>query len=415
MEKWIFLLCSATGLLMAQGPANAQLLKRIKSEVRSRVENHVVNGSGNAADKAMDRTENAVKRAVTEDQPQSPAPETAGNTTSPVAAADPPKGAATYDKNYDFVPGDRIIFQPDMRAEADAELPARFTVVRGTAEIQTYESEKILHLQPDAQTTVEPLMDSDRYLPAQFTLEFDMLLENDGDYFAHVSDFVVGFGKKTDRDYYYKGLYQLVIHGTSKGSFGSTGTQSYPEALQAAFTGNTWHHVALYVRDHIGKAYIDGYRVHATNTLPLGAESLYIRADRYGVKMKNIRLAAGGEDQYHKLVTDGKLITHGILFDVNQSTIKPESMGTLNAITKLMQDHGDLNLEIDGYTDSDGSDENNVHLSEARAEAVRSKLVSMGIVEARLSAKGFGEANPIDTNNTAEGKANNRRVEFVKK
>src|SRR5690606_33533152 len=115
-----------------------------------------------------------------------------------------------------------------------------------------------------------------------------------------------------------------------KGSFGLSGTQSYPEGLQAAFTGNTWHHVAVYVHDHIGKAYIDGYRVHATNTLPVGAESLYIRADRYGVKMKNIRLAAGGEDQYHKLMTDGKLVTHGILFDVNQSTIKPQSMGTLN-------------------------------------------------------------------------------------
>jgi outer membrane protein OmpA-like peptidoglycan-associated protein len=412
MKKWIFLLFSVT-LLAAQGPANAQLLKRIKNEVRSRVENHVVNGSGNAADKAMDRTENAVKKVVVQDQSGSPAPEPNGPSAS--AAANPPQAASSYNKNYDFVPGDRIIFQPDMRAEADAELPARFTVVRGTAEIQTYEDEKILHLQPDAKTTVEPLMDSARYLPAQFTLEFDLLFENDRDYFAYASDFVVGFGRKTDRDYYYKGLYSLVIHGTSKGSFGLSGTQSYPEGLQAAFTGNTWHHVAVYVHDHIGKAYIDGYRVHATNTLPVGAESLYIRADRYGVKMKNIRLAAGGEDQYHKLMTDGKLVTHGILFDVNQSTIKPQSMGTLNTIAKLLQDHSDLNLEIDGYTDSDGSDENNARLSQARAEAVKAQLVSMGIAEARLSAKGYGESNPVDTNDTAEGKANNRRVEFVKK
>lgn len=417
MKRWTLLLGSGIALLAGQLPAQAQLLKRMKNEVRSRVENHVVRKSGNAADQAMDRTENAVKRTVAQDQPGSPSAQTTGQATSPVAAAPAPQPAAAtqYNKNYDFVPGDRIIFQPDLRGEADAELPARFTVVRGTAEIQSDEGEKILHLQPDAQTTVEPLMDSDRYLPAQFTLEFDMLFENEGSYFAHVSDFVVGFGKKADRDLYYKGLYRFVIHDNSKGSLGSTGTESYPKALQDAFTGNTWHHIALYVHDHIGKAYIDGYRVHATNTLPLGAERVYIRADRYGVKMKNFRLAAGGEDQYHTLITAGKLVTHGILFDVNQSTIKPESTGTLNAIVKLMQDHGELNLEVDGYTDSDGSDENNLKLSQARAEAVRARLVAMGITESRLSARGYGEAHPIDPRNTAEGKANNRRVEFVKK
>jgi outer membrane protein OmpA-like peptidoglycan-associated protein len=240
------------------------------------------------------------------------------------------------------------------------------------------------------------------------------MYENDDDYFHYSSDFRIGFSKKGDQNYYNGGLYAFVINNSSKCSLGKTGIQSFPAALAKSFSpGNTWHHVAIYVHKNIGKAYVDAFRVCATNTLPEAADKFYIKADRYGIKIKNLRLAAGGDDKYHKMLTDGKFITHGILFDVNKSSIRPESMGALNEIAKLMKDHGDLNFEIDGHTDSNGNDDANMKLSQQRADAVKEALAGMGIDKSRFTTKGYGETKPIDSNETAEGKANNRRVEFV--
>ncbi|HET8574397.1 MAG TPA: OmpA family protein [Edaphocola sp.] len=384
---------------------HAQLWNKVSSRVKQTVENHIVNKSGDVAGKAMDASEKKVVETVKSDHV----------TGNDAVVASMSAGSGNSYKNYDFVPGDKIIFQPDLSGEEDAELPARFTIKAGTAEIQSFDGEKVLHLEPNAKTAVEPLMSSDKYLPEQFTLEFDVLYENNDAYFKYVSNFRVAFCNSGDQNYYNGGLYAFVIDGVSRCSFGTSKDQDFPPALQQSFgTGNTWHHIAIYVRKNIGKAYIDAYRVCATNALPEGADRFYIKADRYGIRIKNMRLAAGGADKYNKIVTDGKIITHGILFEVNKSTIKPESMGTLNELTKLMKEHSDLKFEIDGHTDSDGNDDTNMKLSQARADAVRTRLIKMGIDGSRLTAKGFGETKPIDSNATAEGKANNRRVEFVK-
>jgi outer membrane protein OmpA-like peptidoglycan-associated protein len=409
---WTIVFCF-TFLLSFQN-SNAQLWKKIKNEVKNRAENNVVNRAGNATDKAIDNTADAAKgnKSVADNsknQNISDAEDPANNTAKKVTV--------TNYKNYDFVAGDKIIFQPDLSAESDAELPARFTVNVGNAEINSYEGEKILHLNPDCNATVSPLMNSDHYLPEQYTLEFDMMYENPdekkGDnYFAHVSDFSVNFRTRDDKNYRGYPLYKFIIEGVSKIKFGNNNTGSI--ALQQDITGNAWHHIAIYIRKNLGKVYIDQYRVAATNTLPAGAEKVDIKADRYGIKIKNFRLAAGGDDKYNKIVTDGKFITHGILFDVNKSTIKPESMGALNEIAKMMKEHSDLKFEIDGHTDSDGKGDANLKLSQDRADAVKTKLTEMGIDNARLTSKGFGATKPIDKNDSAEGKANNRRVEFVK-
>jgi outer membrane protein OmpA-like peptidoglycan-associated protein len=89
-------------------------------------------------------------------------------------------------------------------------------------------------------------------------------------------------------------------------------------------------------------------------------------------------------------------------------------MGTINEIYKFLKDDPSLKFEIDGHTDNSGDAQHNLQLSQQRADAVKVRLVSLGIDAARLTTKGFGNSMPIADNSSPEGKANNRRVEFVR-
>jgi outer membrane protein OmpA-like peptidoglycan-associated protein len=128
-----------------------------------------------------------------------------------------------------------------------------------------------------------------------------------------------------------------------------------------------------------------------------------------------LRYAEGGKTLKEQLDEAGRIVTHGILFDSGSSKIKPESYKTLADIGALLTENPTLRLSIEGHTDSDGADDSNLKLSEDRAAAARAYLVETYKVDGgRLETRGFGESKPIDTNDTPEGKANNRRVELVK-
>jgi OmpA-OmpF porin, OOP family len=110
----------------------------------------------------------------------------------------------------------------------------------------------------------------------------------------------------------------------------------------------------------------------------------------------------------------GKAILY-INFDSGKATIKKESMPIVEQIIEMMKQAKDIKLSVEGHTDSDGSNDSNLKLSEARAKAVVEAITKGGIDAERLSSAGFGEEKPISDNSTDEGKAKNRRVELIKK
>ncbi|MFC3194106.1 OmpA family protein [Marinicella sediminis] len=103
----------------------------------------------------------------------------------------------------------------------------------------------------------------------------------------------------------------------------------------------------------------------------------------------------------------------GVYFDLDKATLKPESISILDAAVKTMGEHGTLVVEVAGHTDSSASESYNQALSERRAKVVYNYLVEKGVSADRMTWKGYGELSPIATNDTAEGRAKNRRTELV--
>ena len=102
-----------------------------------------------------------------------------------------------------------------------------------------------------------------------------------------------------------------------------------------------------------------------------------------------------------------------VLFDFNKYTLRPAAREKLAKISGIILSHPGLRLEVDGYTDSVGSEEYNLKLSDHRAEGVRSYLIGEGIAPDNVTSKGFGKDNPVASNDTAAGRQKNRRVEMV--
>jgi len=237
----------------------------------------------------------------------------------------------------------------------------------------------------------------------KFTVEFDADIEG---------PFEVVFSKRRN-----EGGQAVVFHenGRNVQSANARGEAPFPKGL---------HHVAVAVAGTQVKAYVDGERVL------VDPDALMRPITRLGVgfgtvygggppgdheRITNFRLAeGGGKDPKAMLAGAGRIVTHGILFDTGSALLKPESGPTLRAIRALLAGDPVLRFRIEGHTDDEGGPKVNGPLSERRAQAVLAWLVKEGISAKRLEAKGFGQTKPIDSNDTAEGRANYRGVEFVK-
>jgi outer membrane protein OmpA-like peptidoglycan-associated protein len=140
-----------------------------------------------------------------------------------------------------------------------------------------------------------------------------------------------------------------------------------------------------------------------------------IRFESGAAMVSNIRIAIGNPDLRSKLLTEGKLVSYGIYFDINKDVVKPESFGTLKGIAQVLTENPDVKIKIVGHTDSDGADAANLELSKKRSESVKNELAkSFGIDASRIETDGKGETVPVSANDTQANKAMNRRVEFIK-
>ena len=437
----------AVALACCVAPLHAQggLIKRIKSKAEDKLEKKIDSTTDTLTGKAFDKAAKAVTcavsnkdciaKAVSQGQPVI----VTDSRGRPVSSADSARAVATavggavpagapaavgggaasaepslnVYQNYDFVPGDSIVFDDDFRSDQDGEFPAHWKLVNGQGVINMVDGGPVFVLTDGLDAKVAPRIKSTSYLGDTFTIEFDYFPMKDAwsglNLYVHWPNSGDDAGRiefRTDG----------AVHASAfPHDFDLTGPYPVPGG-ESSFEGK-WHHGAIVVKNGQLKAYVDQYRVLVAPDLPVKPTAIDFggRVSGYPIRFKNVRIAnGGGMNLIDKLTKDGRIVTHGILFDVNKSDLKPQSMGTIKQIVALLKGNPTLKLEIGGHTDSDGDAQANLALSQARADAVKQVIVGQGIDASRLTTKGYGATKPIASNDTPEGKANNRRVEFVK-
>ena len=414
--------------------ANAQnWLKKLGKKVENAAKNAVERNAERKTEEAVDKVFNGEVEKGKKDKDKQ---NNNGNNNADVvydngdatAQTQPQKGQSlemTYAKS-DFVAGDEIIFEDLLTGEQLGEFPSKWDLMSGVVEIAKLNGENTINFVED-ESRINPLMeDPKNYLPEIFTVEFDFWVPGMG---VDVG-YYIGFSDQQGND-----LWEIIL---SRGGWKSDDNEQFNliemewgyynpsderisgENENTSVSGNSWNHFALSFNKRALKIYINGIRIaNIPNAKKPQWWSIYNNTwggfnGKGNMHIKNIRIAKGAVPLYDRMMTDGKFITYGITFDVGKATIKPESMGEINRIVQLMNENPTLKFSVEGHTDSTGNAASNQTLSEQRAQAIVDKLVELGIAKDRLTAVGKGQNNPIADNSTDEGRAKNRRVEFVK-
>lgn len=411
-------------ILVAAATHGQGILNQVKEKAQQRVDQKV----DQAIDKTLDDAESSTKeKNKSNTAPAEPQPTSAN---AAATSASPAREASFQSyQNYDFVPGDKVLFEDDWSSDDAGEFPAHWKLTNGEFLVNKYKAVQVLIAKERSDNNggsedweILPRMKKENYLPSEFTVElhFTGLPQQPREGYSNMRSHdlnlrIYGSNENSNNAY---GDINLSFYET-----GQINTRGFANDFhRTPLSSGETHLLTTAFKNNQLKVYLDGQRLFTLPELGFTPTRLALgfgtenNAVTLATVIQHIRIAEGGNmNLVKKLSTDSRFIARGIVFDYNKATLLPESMGELNRITAFMRENESVSFEIGGHTDSDGDEAYNLKLSQQRADAVKTKLVEMGISANRLSCKGFGESKPVSDNQTPEGKANNRRVEFVKK
>jgi OmpA-OmpF porin, OOP family len=332
---------------------------------------------------------------------------------APAAAAAAPAPPAAF-VNFDFVPGDRVLFAEDFARDEAGNFPRRLEFAVGNLEVADWRGARWVRGTAWPSTFAIALPE---VLPERFTIEMDVVPGTENNNLeVHFSDpAFAGRASRTDEHFVVVRYFQNTLHGGVR----KYSTEASVARAEEKVALGTPFPLRIMADGNYVKVYVGGTRV---GNIP---NASFPRGNRIWVQLPattehpgyvaNIRVAAGGKKLYDAIAAEGRVATQGILFDTGSDRIRPESSPTLTEIGEMLKQHPDLRLRIEGHTDNVGQAAANQSLSEKRAAAVRAHLVStFGIDAARLESQGLGAAKPVGSNDSPEGRQQNRRVELVK-
>lgn len=319
---------------------------------------------------------------------------------APTSAAGQPemKSAA-----IDFIPGERTIFFDDFTDVGADDIPPHWPVHDGKIEMRVKEGERPEMYAPESVALTSPPM----IVPANFTFQSEWIGGGEMEWnFRNGKTIVLTAVVHADSENKFASVQILSADGGALGSGRISADTSKPIEF------------ALWAQQRRMGVYLNGQRVIDVNEFQFSAINHFeeVQAKFRDVSIHKVRVAETAPDFTGAINAGGKFVTHGIEFDSDSDHLKPESAAVLKEIAAALTKDPQLKLEIDAYTDPIGDAAHSVELSKLRAQAVQSVLVAQfGISVARLTANGFGATKPVGSNATPEGRAENRRIEFVKK
>jgi len=415
----LFVIVFCFGFMHVEAQIN--IGEKLKRQANNRANKNVDQG----INKSLDNVENGVKDLFKKKKPNEAAKV---DTTKVKDSVDENKTSANASpslqafSNYDFVPGDKVLLYEDFSQDAVGDFPALWTTNK-SGEVNT------LNLAPGNWLNLNATEGNWWFLkqidfPKNFIVEFDVVPKKGAARYA-VGVAIYGENSFNEMSNPYDCKTGLIIN-VAKTEWESYGLKAGSPRVNGNSAINPVeeekvNHVIIWVQNRRVRIYHKGAKVLDMPT-NLYEDSKFTRLGFMLYRgascasyVSNIKITTASPDTRNKLLTEGKLVTYGIYFDVNKDVVKPESYGTLNDIAKVLNEVPDVKVKIVGHTDSDGQDAANLDLSQRRAAAVKAELAkSFGVNADRLVTDGMGETQPVAPNDTPVNKALNRRVEFIK-
>lgn len=420
---------------IATSSAMAQI--DVEGKIRSKSYDRADQRTDEGVDKGLDKLEEGVvdvfkkkKKEKAEDSQESKAEmgsqdqeESESDNSAAKTKQTAPKQKLESQSQYDFVPGDKILYFEDFSQDAIGDFPAQWST-NGSAEVKTVNLAPGKWFHMSGYNAVYCYTKTIAF-PTNFIMEFDIIPD---DKFEH------GFQLSLYGDSEEKELTDELYPG-DKGVHINMASTGWETLGYDNISNNDWlqgesetnpvvkeemNHVIIWVQNRRVRIYHQGKKVLDMPTNIYADAKLnkfrFSGWDRNAYPyISNIKITTASPDMRSKLITEGKLVSYGIYFDSGKDVVKPESYGAIKEIAAVLKENPSVKIKIVGHTDSDGDDAKNLDLSKRRAASVKNYLVSQFQANGgNIETDGKGEGAPMESNNTSEGKAKNRRVEFIK-
>lgn len=411
--------------------------ERLKRSLEEKIEKKAEEGIEKSIEQANEEEANAEDTKDNQNEQN----DSENKRESVVPTQTKPQSMMAYSK-FDFIPGDKIIFYEDFSPDAVGDFPSNWNT-NGSGEVVTTNLHPGKWLKMTSNVLYVP--DIIKVFPENFTVEFDLLFRfNETELYGNCGfmrfeiiqmediskgakdDYIGAPGNLYDAIFDlgldFLGSNRVFIKNYANGEESGADNDLYGNWIKGMH--GIPIHISICINKQRYRLWINEKKVFDIPRLmdkdakynlirfsPSGINTDY----EYDVLLSNLKVAEGLVDTRSKLMTEGKFVTNAITFDSGSDKIKPESYSTIKSIADVLIANPEVNIMIIGHTDNDGTQSNNQILSEARANSVKKSLIKdFGLSESRIQTSGKGALIPITPNTSNEGKALNRRVEFIK-